>query len=191
MEHKKIPTDEHIVALYWERSEQAITESATKYGNYCHSIAYSILASREEADESVNDTWFDAWTQMPPHRPKILSTFLGKITRRISIDRWRKNHADKRGGGELPLVLDELEDCISTGSETETALERQEMERIMREFLHPLPKTERSIFLRRYWYMQPIAEIAAEFGFSVSKTTSMLHRTRAKLRKKLESEGYV
>lgn len=191
MEHKKIPTDEHIVALYWERSEQAITESATKYGNYCHSIAYSILSSREEADESVNDTWFDAWNQMPPHRPEILSTFLGKITRRISIDRWRKNRAEKRGGGELPLVLDELEDCISNGSETEIALERHEMERIMREFLHPLPKTERSIFLRRYWYMQPIAEIAAEFGFSVSKTTSMLHRTRAKLRKKLESEGYV
>ena len=105
-------SDDRIVELYWERSESAISETADKYGDYCNYIAYNILYNREDAEESVNDTWLDAWNNMPPHKPSILSTFLGKITRRIAIDRWRKKHAGKRGGGEMDLVLDELEDCV-------------------------------------------------------------------------------
>ena len=139
----------------------------------------------------VNDTWLDAWNNMPPHKPSILSTFLGKITRRISIDRWRKKHAGKRGGGEMDLVLDELEDCVSDPTDVEMVIEQQEMARVIREFLDGLGETERRIFLRRYWYMDSMAGIALEFDFTESKTASMLHRTRKKLRDKLESEGYL
>ncbi len=184
-------SDERIVELYFQRAESAIRETAEKYGDYCHYIAYNILTSREDAEESVNDTWLDAWQSMPPHKPSVLSTFLGKITRRISIDRWRKKNADKRGGGEMNLVLDELSDCISDTDNVETKIEQQEMARIIREFLDTLPTAERRVFLCRYWYMDPIAKIAASFDFTESKTTSMLYRTRTKLRAKLESEGYL
>lgn len=104
--------DNSIVDLYWARSEDAITETSEKYGKYCYAIAYNILSNAEDADESVNDTYLDAWHNMPPHRPAILSTFLGKITRRISIDKWRGRAANKRGGGEIVLALDELADCV-------------------------------------------------------------------------------
>ena len=109
--------DNRIVDLYWQRNESAISETATKYGKYLHSISYQILLNTEDAEECVNDTYNDAWQSMPPHRPSILSTFLGKITRRISIDLWRKYSAEKCGGGEVALALDELEECVSgTGS---------------------------------------------------------------------------
>ena len=183
--------DDRIVELYWQRSESAITETANKYGDYCHYIAYNILYNREDAEESVNDTWLDAWNNMPPHKPSILSTFLGKITRRISIDHWRKKHAGKRGGGEMALVLDELEDCVSDPTDVEITLEQHEMAKIIREFLETLPVTERRVFLRRYWYMDSVSAIAQEFDFTEIKTASMLHRTRKKLRNKLESEGYL
>lgn len=182
--------DHRIVELYWQRSEEAIAETAAKYAPYLNSIAFGILADALDAEECVNDTYADAWDAMPPHRPSILSTFLGKITRRISIDRWRRNSAEKRGGSQMVLVLDELEDCASS-SDVETTLEQQEMARIMGKFLDSLPTTERRLFLRRYWYLDSIAEIAKAFGFSESKTASMLHRIRIRLRKKLESEGYL
>lgn len=182
--------DNRIVELYWNRSENAITETAKKYGSYLNSISYNILINREDAQECVNDTYHDAWNSMPPHSPSILSTFLGKITRRISIDRWRKLNADKRGGGELPLVLDELEDCVSGSGSVEDELERQELAKLFNDFLNTLPATERRVFLCRYWYMDSIQTIAQQFGFSQSKVASMLHRTRAKLRALLEKEGY-
>ena len=182
--------DAYIVTLYWDRSDSAIPETASKYGGYLSNISYNILSSREDAEECVNDTYLDAWNAMPPHRPSILSTFLGKITRRISIDRWRKKNADKRGGGELPLVLDELEDCVSGSGNVESEIERQELDALFNKFLNALPTTERRVFLCRYWYMDSIQSIAREFGFSQSKVTAMLRRTRAKLRAVLEKEGY-
>lgn len=182
--------DESIVALYWDRSEAAITETASRYGGYLGSIAYNILASREDAQECVNDTYHDAWNAMPPHRPSNLSAFLGKITRRISIDRWRKRGAEKRGGGELPLALEELEDCVSGSGSPEDELERRELEKLFNTYLDALPATERRVFLCRYWYLDSIQSIAGQFGFSQSKVASMLYRTRAKLRAVLEKEGY-
>ncbi len=181
--------DDRIVELYWARSEDAIRETAAKYGEYCHYIAYNILYNREDAEESVNDTYLDAWESMPPHKPSILSTFLGKITRRISIDRWRKKHAGKRGGRQMDLILDELEDCVTASYDVETVIEQKETARIIEEFLDSLPATERRVFLRRYWYMDSIAKIALDYDFTESKTASMLHRTRKKLRDKLEMEG--
>ena len=105
--------DKYIVELYWKRNETAISETSIKYGSYLNSISFNILVNSEDAQECVNDTYHDAWNSMPPHCPSILSTFLGKITRRISIDRWRKKQADKRGGGEITFALEELKDCVA------------------------------------------------------------------------------
>ena len=183
--------DRQIVELYWERSEQAIAESKTKYGGYCYTVAHNILQDQEDAKECTNDTWMDAWKAMPPHRPSVLGTFLGKITRRIAIDRWRKSHAEKRGGGVMPLVLDELSECVSAGNTVEEQIEQAEMRLVMERFLSALPKTERQIFLRRYWFMDAVKTIAAQFHFSESKVTSQLYRTREKLRSLLKEEGYL
>ena len=181
--------DEHIVDLYWKRSENAITETASKYGKYCYSIAYNILSDHNDAEESVNDTYLGAWNSMPPHRPTILSTFLGKITRRIAIKKWQKEHATKRGGGEIVTALEELEDCIPAEHSVEREIETAEVGKVIDEFVMLLPLTERNIFICRYWYLDSISEICQQFGFSQSKVKSMLHRTRKKLQVCLEREG--
>lgn len=181
--------DSRIVELYWERSQQAISESVEKYGSYLDRIAYNILFDREDAEECVSDTWLDAWNAMPPHRPSVLSAFLGKITRRISIDRWRRKHAEKRGGGELMLALEELADCVSGKDDVQDELQRRELTERLQAFLDALPVTERRVFLCRYWYVEPVRSIALRFGFSESKVTSMLYRTRQKLRTQLEQEA--
>lgn len=182
--------DDRIVELYWKRNENAIKETDAKYGSYLNSISYNILVNSEDAQECVNDTYHDAWNSMPPHRPSILSTFLGKITRRISIDRWRKYQAVKRGGGEITLALEELEDCIAGTNDVEKEFERQELINLINRFLRSLPDIERRVFMCRYWYMDSIPSISKQFGFSQSKVTSMLHRTRGKLRAQLVKEGY-
>ena len=181
--------DNRIVDLYWQRNENAISETATKYGKYLHSISYQILLNNEDAEECVNDTYNDAWQSMPPHRPSILSTFLGKITRRISIDLWRKYSAEKRGG-VMTLALDELEECVSGTGDVEAEVERLELQKKLNDFLLALPKVDRQVFMCRYWYMDSISDIAKQFAYSQSKVKSMLYRTRNKLRAMLEKEGY-
>lgn len=183
--------DQSIVALYWDRSEQAIAETDRKYGAYCHSIAYHALANNEDAEESVSDTYMAAWNQLPPHRPAILATFLGKITRRISINRWKAKNTAKRGGGQITLALEELDDCVDGKQDIESAYESNELVWAFNRFLDTLPETERDVFLRRYWFFDPIADIAESFGFTQSKVTSMLYRTRGKLRKQLEKESFL
>lgn len=183
--------DTQIVELYWARKESAIEETAAKYGSYCRSIAGNILQNQDDAEECVNDTWLGAWNSMPPHRPSVLSTFLGKLTRRISIDKWRRTTAKKRGDGQLPLVLAELEDCISDGKSIEEETERKLLAETIAAFVKDLPETEQKIFLCRYWYMDSVSAIATRFRFSESKVKSMLFRTREKLRVRLEKEGLV
>lgn len=181
--------DEKIVALYWERNEQAIAETAEKYGVYCHTIAQRILGQQEDADEVVNDTYLGAWNSMPSHRPAMLSTYLGKITRRISLKVWRGRDAQKRGGGQVTLALEELLDCIPSRQEISERLEAEELAKMIDTFLLELPLTERRVFVRRYWHLCSVAELCEQFGFSKSKVESMLHRTRKKLRKRLQKEG--
>lgn len=181
--------DKQIVDLYWERSEKALTETAAKYGGYCYSVANSILNNRADAEESVNDTYLDAWNSMPPHRPSVLATFLGKITRRISVDKWRKSNAEKRGSGQVAVVLNELEECIPDKSNVEQTVEMQILADVINSFVKGLPDKEQQVFLCRYWYMDSVEAIAARFGFSVSKVKSMLYRTRQKLRARLIKEG--
>ncbi len=180
--------DQAIVALYWARDQRAITESSAKYGAYCLSISRRILSDPRDAEESVNDTWVGAWLSMPPHKPQLLRAFLGKITRRISLNRLRGAGALSRGGGQVELALEELAECIG-GPSGEDALEQRELVRLIDAFLDALPDTEQRVFVCRYWYLDSIADIAARFGFSESKVKSMLHRTRIRLRRRLEEEG--
>ena len=182
--------DNAIIDLYFKRSEQAITETDTKYGSYCYSIAYNILSNREDSEESVNDTYMTAWNTIPPKHPSFLGAFLGKVTRHISIDRWRKCSAKKRGGGEIILALEELEACADVHN-TESTVEQKELTRVLNQFLASLPETQRNIFLCRYWYLDSIPVISEYSGFTQSKVTSMLHRTRGKLRKLLHEEGWL
>ena len=182
--------DSKIIELYWMRDEDAIKETAEKYGSYLHTISYQIVSDIRDAEECVNETYNDAWNAMPPHRPSFLSTFLGKITRRISIDRWRKQNAQKRGKGEIIYALDELEECVSGKECVDREAEYKEIIKLINAFLASLPATERQVFLCRYWYMDSVFAIAKRFGFSKSKVTAMLHRMRTKLRAMLEKEGY-
>ena len=182
--------DKAIVELYFARSEKAISETANKYGGYCYSIANNILSNKEDSEESVNDTYLAVWNNMPPRHPSILATFLGKITRYISLDRWKSRSADKRGGGEVTLALDELDECLASGESTEEAVEKKELIRSINRFLDNLPETERNLFVCRYWYLNPVQEIADRYGFTLSKTASMLRRTREKLCKQLKKEGF-
>lgn len=183
--------DKSIVSLFWERSEQAIAETDRKYGAYCYSIAYHALANNEDAEECVSDTYMAACNQLPPRRPSILATFLGKITRYISINRWKARNTVKRGGGQIILALEELDDCVDGKQDIEASFDARELSLCLNRFLDSLPKTERDIFLRRYWFFDPIAHIAESYGFTQNKVTSMLHRMRGKLRKQLEKEGFV
>ena len=182
--------DKSIIDLYFGRNQDAIVQTDKKYGRYCYCIAYNILMSKEDAEESVSDTYMAAWQAIPPRRPSVLSAFLGKITRHISIDRWRERSAYKRGGGEVTLVLEELEDCVAGRQNVEMEYEQKELIRVYVKFLDALPVTERRVFLCRYWYVESIDTIANKFGFSQSKVKTMLHRTRAKLRKQFAEEGY-
>ena len=182
--------DKSIVDLYFSRDEEAITQTDKKYGRYCYSIAYNILTNKEDAEESVSDTYMTAWRAIPPRRPSVLATFLGKITRNLAIDRWRERSAYKRGGGEVTLALEELEDCVAGLQNVEMEYERKELIRAYVKFLDTLPITERRVFLCRYWYVDSVEAIAEKFGFSQSKVKTMLYRTRKKFRKTLWEEGF-
>ena len=181
--------DKQILELYLRRDERAINETAEKYGNYCFSIANQILNNYEDAEETVSDAYVGAWRSIPPHRPGHLGTYLGKITRRLAIKRWRANRTLKRGGGEIPLVLEELAGCIPADSDPEREMEMAELSRALNRFVGQLPNTERCVFVCRYWYLDSIEMIGKRYGFSQSKVKSMLSRTRKKLQTYLEKEG--
>lgn len=181
--------DSRIVDLYWLRSETAIAETAKKYGNYCRTIAQNILANSEDTEEAVNDTYLSAWNSMPPHRPSILSTFLGKITRRLSLNKWRDKNRDKRGGNRVNIALEELKDCIPAKSNVEDEILALELTKILNSFLAQIPQIERDVFICRYWYLDSMQQICCQFGFSQSKVKSMLYRTRQKLLERLGKEG--
>lgn len=183
--------DSQIVELYWQRKESAIQETNVKYGAYCYSIANNILSCREDADECVNDTWLRAWKTMPPQKPGRLRLFLAKITRNLSFDKFKARNAEKRGNGEFPLVLDELESCIADIKDTEAEFSAKELGKSINRFLQTLSERECSIFLRRYFYAESVAEISIRYGLKDSNVQVILSRTRKKLREHLEKEGYI
>ena len=181
--------DQEIINLYWNRQEIAITETAHKYGAYCHSISYNILHNEEDAEECVNDTYLGAWNAMPPHRPSRLAVFLGKITRNLSLNRFRAYTAKKRGMGQTELALGELEECIPGTFSVEADMEAAFLVQAINGFLHKQTKLKRNIFVRRYWYLSSIKEIAADYAMSESKVASLLFRMRNELKLHLEREG--
>lgn len=182
--------DIKIVQLYWDRDQKAIFETATKYGNYCTSIAKNILGNDEDAEECVSDTYMNAWNSMPPHRPNMLSTFLGKITRNLSFNRYKHNHANKRGGSEISAVLDELSECVSGKDNVEQEIEYKELANVIDSFLDTLSFKKRNIFICRYWYTDSISEIAKQFHMRENTVSMTLHRIRLKLQKYLMERGY-
>ena len=180
--------DREIVDLYWQRSEDAVPETAAKYGSYCRVIAQNILANYEDAEECVNDTWLGAWNSMPVNRPARLAPYLAKLTRWISLARLRDKNCLKRGGGETSVALEELSECLDSGFDTEKQIELIELAAAIRRFLAGIDGEQRQVFLARYWFMAPVGDIADKYGFSQSKVKSMLLRTRRALRKFLEEE---
>ena len=182
--------DAKIVQLYWDRDEQAIPVTAGKYGNYCTSIAKNILGSMEDAEECVNDTYWNAWNSMPPHRPGSLSAFLGKIVRNLSFNRYKHNTADKRGGGQAAAVLDEIAEFVSDADSVEQEIDRKELVKAVDGFLDRLPVEKRGIFVCRYWYFDSISDIAVRFGITESNVSVTLHRLRRKLHDYLAEKGF-
>lgn len=180
--------DDAIVALYWARNEDAISETDRKYGPYCRTIAWNILKSWEDSEECVSDTWHRAWNAMPPQKPDRLPPFLGRIVRNVSISRWRKGQAQKRGCG-VALLLDELEDCLPAPQDVERELEARELTRAVEHWLGRLEREDRLLFLRRYWYGDEVKTLARRRRISPNQAAKRLRRLREGLRRYLEQEG--
>lgn len=183
--------DSEIIKLYIERNENAIAETNRKYRKYCYSIAYNILHDSEDSEEAINDTYLGAWNSIPPNIPNVLQTFLGKITRNISLKKIRSRNAQKRGNGEIFLAFDELNELLPSQQNTENDVETKELAKFINTFLKSLPEIERKVFVCRYWYFDAVSGISKQFGFTESKVKSMLFRTRKKLLNKLKTEDYI
>lgn len=179
-----------IIDLYWSRDPDAIARTSEKYGGYCRAVAGNILPDRRDMEECVNDTWLKAWNAMPSDRPGLLAQYLGKITRNLALNRWRDNRAEKRGGGELPLVLEELAECVPSAGMLQ-ALEAAELAEAVDRFLHALPERECGLFLRRYWFAEPAAVIAKRYGMRENTVRTILFRCRKRLQVYLEKEGLL
>ena len=181
--------DEAIIRLYWARDEEAIVRTRDKYGRFCHEIAFHILRQRQDTEECLNDTWLRAWNAMPPQRPSVLSAFLGRITRNLSLDRYKAARAEKRGGSSFPAALDELSECVPAGGSVEQTMDERELGQAIDRFLRTIPEKQCSLFLRRYWYAESISQIAERYSLKENTVKSILFRTREQLRKFLQKEG--
>lgn len=182
--------DNHIIQLYWDRNDQAVRATSDKYGRYCKTIAKNILNNEEDAEECVNDTWLHAWNSMPAHWPAQLAAFLGKITRNLSFNRYKHNHAKKRGGGEIMLILDELADCVSDVDTVEQIIEQQDLVKEINSFVRNLSPDKRNLFVRRYWYADSISDIAKDYGMLQGTVSKKLERTRKQLKAYLTERGF-
>ena len=183
--------DREIVGLYWERQEKAIRATQEKYGRYLMKIAQNILPDPADREECINDVYLKAWSSIPPHRPEVLSTYLGKLTRERAIDIHRKNHSQKRGGSEYALSLSELEEILPAGDTTVTEAERHRLDLVLDAWLRTLSPEMRKVFVSRYFYADPVRDIASHLGLSESKVKSMLFRARNGLKEQLIEEGFL
>ena len=182
--------DEMIVSLYWQRDESALKETERKYSHYLSKIAYNILADWEDCKESVNDTYLKAWNSIPPHKPSVLSTYLGKITRQLSIDIYRKRNSGKRKASAYAISLSELEECVSTEDTTEETVDLRLLAEIISTFLRTLSTQARNTFVGRYYFMDSIRDVASYYGMSEATVKSLLYRTRLGLKTYLKKEGF-
>ncbi len=183
--------DHKIIELFFARDEKALSESQIKYGRYCESIAKNILGSDADAEEVLNDTLLRAWNTIPPEEPQSLKSYLGTLARNLSLDRFRKMKADKRGGCEVSLCLEEAEEFLADTKSISEEYERQEFTEFLNQFLHSLPERECDVFVRRYFYCDSTADIAKRFAVKEPNVLVILSRTRKKLKKALEKGGYT
>ena len=183
--------DLKIIELFFARNEQAIDESQRKYGGYCKAVSRNILSSDEDAEEVLNDTLLRAWKTIPPEEPKSLKVYLGTLARNISLDRYRKMTAEKRGGLEVSLCLEEAEEFLADTKSISEEFEKREFIKFLNEFLHSLPERECDIFVRRYFYCDSTAAIARKFDIKEPNALVILSRTRKALKKALQKGGYT
>lgn len=184
-------TDEKIIELFWQRDESAVNETALKYGGYCRVVAGNILPSSEDCEECLNDTWLHAWHSIPPQRPKNLKMFLARIARNLAFDRFRKQTAAKRGGGETALILEELSECISSGNSVENTVLSKEIGVAINKFLGTLSERDRNVFIRRYFFAESTDTIATKYALTANNIMVILTRTRKKLKEYLTGEGLL
>ena len=180
--------DSQIIELYFQRDEQAISETEHKYGTFCHTIAMRILSDEQDAQECVNDAYHRVWKSIPPQEPENLRCWLGKIVRNIALDLWRKNHRRKRYNG-IEVMLDEIAECIPSGSTVEDRMEELELGKLISDWLRTLPPKDRALFIRRYWNGEAVKDVAKALGLSAGKAASRLYRLRLGLKEFLEKEG--
>lgn len=183
--------DTELIDLYFDRNEQAIVNTQEKYGKYCYSIAFNILYDREDTEECINDTWLRAWNAIPPQKPGKLQLFLGAITRNLAFDRYKSKRAQKRGGGNIEVALDELAECLPSEDTIEDLTIAAELEQTIHKFLKSLPARDCNVFLRRYWYVEDYQSIADRYHMNLNTVKTILFRTRGKLKAHLEQEGIV
>ena len=182
--------DEQILALYFARDDRAVMETDRKYGRFCFSLAQEILHNQQDSEETVSDTYLRAWNVIPPQKPVVFKMFLAKITRNLAFTRWRRFSAEKRGGGQMDLVLEELAECIPDPSAVPEP-ERIALKEVLNRFVRSLKKKERSFFVRRYYFGESIQEIAKSSGCTENSVSVTLFRTREKLRLLLQQEEYT
>jgi RNA polymerase sigma-70 factor (ECF subfamily) len=182
--------DAEIVALYWARNEDAIAQTKSKYGAYLNKVAYNILSDLEDSQECVSDTLLAAWRSMPDNRPRNLRTYLGKITRQVSIDLYRRRNRMKRYASEYAISLEELGDSFSDGKTPEDELDARLLTEAVNRFLRTLPDEARNTFIGRYYFFDSVKNVARYCGMSESKCKSMLYRTRQSLKAYLQKEGF-
>ena len=183
--------DKRIIELFFGRDEAAIAESGKKYGKYLRYIAFSVLGDESDCEEVENDTYLRAWNSIPPEKPKSLKVYLGALARNLSLDRYRKLTAEKRGGCEVALCIEEAEEFLADTVSIEEEYEKREFAKFLNAFLHSLPERECDIFVRRYFYCDRTAKIARRFALNEANVLVILSRTRKKLKEALKKGGYT
>ncbi len=182
--------DKKITELFLERNEDALSESGRKYGAYCRKIAFNILGSRKDAEEILSDALLKAWNAIPPARPERLGAYLARITRNLSLNRFESLSAARRGKSETARISDELESCLPSFVTVESESDGRTLAALINRFLEALPKETRIVFIKRYWYMQPVKELARDCRISESKAKILLMRTRNALKEYLAKEEF-
>ncbi len=180
--------DTDLIELYWSRSEVAIAETEKRYGNYCRYIAKNILGSDEDSEECVNDAYLKVWESIPPKRPDLFSAFIGVITRNIALNRYKAQNRLKRKSN-ADIVFDEVAGIISDDSLHKSIADGIVVKNAINKFLSLLDVDTRTVFMRRYWYMSSVKDIASDYNLPEGTVKSVLYRTRLRLKVFLEKEG--
>lgn len=183
-------SDEEIIELYWKRQEQAIAQTDLKYGRYLYKIAYNIVHDHPDSEECLNDTYLGTWNRIPPARPNVFQAFLSKIMRNVAVDKFRCNSAKRKIPSSLMTSIEELDDCVAYEPSVEETYAIEELKRILNVYLHSLSDRDATVFICRYYYADPIAEIAKMLDVSERTVGRILLTLRNNLKKALEKEGY-